>query len=562
MRALGGEEWAGWLRERGLVALDGIDTRSLVLHLRERGAMRAALVADEDDARGRGRPRAGARAAGDGGPGARRPGFDALSRTRSGSADAARRARRLRHEALDRAPPRRRWSSGHGRPAHDERRRARRLRRRGALERPRRPRAARRRDPGRARAARSRPAPRDLPRSPAPRARDGAHDLQAPLRPPRREPPGSRARQRARARDEPEPRLRGRALRRARGDPRLALRRHRRGLPLPGAARALGAVPPRGGAGPARRLADPRALRRGACADAAPRRPRVDLPDRLGADRDRPGVRVRLRRLPGAQGSARGGVSHDRLQLEPGDDHDRPGFRRPHLHRAPRPRERRLRPAPRAPGRPAADARRTDRAQPRGRPRRGRGPGRALRRAHRRAGRGHPPGGGSRALPRRRPLLRARGARVDCRHVAGASAGAASARGRAPCLHAGRARRRLRRGPALPRAPRRARPLGVADRAGARRGVRARLGRVRARGHARPRGQRRDRLLDREPRPDGRAHGRLGHGRAADDALRRGLPGAARRGARDHPRRRRRDRRLEHPVRARAARRASCVSSR
>ena len=49
MRALGGEEWAGWLRERGLVALDGIDTRSLVLHLREGGAMRAALVADEDE---------------------------------------------------------------------------------------------------------------------------------------------------------------------------------------------------------------------------------------------------------------------------------------------------------------------------------------------------------------------------------------------------------------------------------------------------------------------------------------------------------------------------------
>jgi carbamoyl-phosphate synthase small subunit len=49
MRALGGEEWAGWLRERGLVALDGIDTRSLVLHLREGGAMRAALVADAED---------------------------------------------------------------------------------------------------------------------------------------------------------------------------------------------------------------------------------------------------------------------------------------------------------------------------------------------------------------------------------------------------------------------------------------------------------------------------------------------------------------------------------
>ncbi len=49
---------------------------------------------------------------------------------------------------------------------------------------------------------------------------------------------------RPRARHEPEPRLRGRALGRRRGDARLALRRHRRGLRLPGAARPLGAVPP------------------------------------------------------------------------------------------------------------------------------------------------------------------------------------------------------------------------------------------------------------------------------------------------------------------------------
>ena len=79
----------------------------------------------------------------------------------------------------------------------------------------------------------------------------------------------------------------------------------------------------------------------------------------------------------------------------------------------------------------------------------------------------------------------------------------------------------------------------------------ARLGRVRARGDPRPQRQRRGRLLDREPRPDGRAHRRLGHRRAADDALRRGLPGAARRGGGDHPRGRRRVRRLEHPVRPR-----------
>jgi carbamoyl-phosphate synthase small subunit len=47
MRALGGSEWAAWLREHDLVGLEGIDTRALVLCLREEGAMRAAAVSDE-----------------------------------------------------------------------------------------------------------------------------------------------------------------------------------------------------------------------------------------------------------------------------------------------------------------------------------------------------------------------------------------------------------------------------------------------------------------------------------------------------------------------------------
>ncbi len=76
------------------------------------------------------------------------------------------------------------------------------------------------------------------------------------------------------------------------------------------------------------------------------------------------------------------------------------------------------------------------------------------------------------------------------------------------------------------------------------------MGRVRARGGARQARQRRHRLLDREPRPDGRPHGRLGHGRAADDAVGRGLSGVARCVRSGHPRRGRRDRRLEHPIRA------------
>ncbi|HVM68948.1 MAG TPA: glutamine-hydrolyzing carbamoyl-phosphate synthase small subunit [Gaiellaceae bacterium] len=53
MREARGPEWTGWLRERGLVGLTGIDTRSLVLRLREAGAMRAVAVAGglgEDEA--------------------------------------------------------------------------------------------------------------------------------------------------------------------------------------------------------------------------------------------------------------------------------------------------------------------------------------------------------------------------------------------------------------------------------------------------------------------------------------------------------------------------------
>jgi carbamoyl-phosphate synthase small subunit len=47
MRDARGPEWTDWLHERGVVGLTGIDTRSLVLHLRDRGAMRAAAVTGE-----------------------------------------------------------------------------------------------------------------------------------------------------------------------------------------------------------------------------------------------------------------------------------------------------------------------------------------------------------------------------------------------------------------------------------------------------------------------------------------------------------------------------------
>jgi carbamoyl-phosphate synthase small subunit len=47
MREARGPHWTDWLHDRGIVALTGIDTRSVVLHLRDRGAMRAAIVACE-----------------------------------------------------------------------------------------------------------------------------------------------------------------------------------------------------------------------------------------------------------------------------------------------------------------------------------------------------------------------------------------------------------------------------------------------------------------------------------------------------------------------------------
>jgi carbamoyl-phosphate synthase small subunit len=47
MREARGPEWTDWLHERGLVAITGVDTRSLVLHLREQGAMRGAAVAGD-----------------------------------------------------------------------------------------------------------------------------------------------------------------------------------------------------------------------------------------------------------------------------------------------------------------------------------------------------------------------------------------------------------------------------------------------------------------------------------------------------------------------------------
>jgi carbamoyl-phosphate synthase small subunit len=49
MREARGPEWTDWLHARGIVGLSGIDTRSLVLRLRDSGAMRAVAVAGDCD---------------------------------------------------------------------------------------------------------------------------------------------------------------------------------------------------------------------------------------------------------------------------------------------------------------------------------------------------------------------------------------------------------------------------------------------------------------------------------------------------------------------------------
>jgi carbamoyl-phosphate synthase small subunit len=50
MREARGPQWTDWLHERGIVALTGIDTRTLVLKLRADGAMRAVVVAGDTSA--------------------------------------------------------------------------------------------------------------------------------------------------------------------------------------------------------------------------------------------------------------------------------------------------------------------------------------------------------------------------------------------------------------------------------------------------------------------------------------------------------------------------------
>ena len=254
--------------------------------------------------------------------------------------------------------------------------------------------------------------------------------------------------------------------------------------------------------------------------------------------------------LPGAAGRGHPGLAG---QLQPGDDHDRPGVRRRHLHRADHPGVRRAGDRGRAAGRHPGHPGRADRAEHRGRAARERGAGALRRGADRRRHRRHPARRGpaevqaDRAVGRRgraaqRGLpLDGRGARRGCR--------ARAAGGHPALVHHGRAG--LRDGPRRrrPGAAGRRRAGRLPGARGADRGVGARLEGVRARADARPPRQRGGHLLHREPGPDGRAHRRLDHRGAGDDPDRPRVPAHARRRDRGAARGRRGHRRLQHPVR-------------
>ena len=258
------------------------------------------------------------------------------------------------------------------------------------------------------------------------------------------------------------------------------------------------------------------------------------------------------------QGAARRGLPGGAGELESGDDHDRPGDGRRHLHRADHLAGRGAHHRKGKAGRAAADDGRADRAQLRARPRARGGAGKVGRGADRRLARGDRQGRGSREVQagdeEDRPRLAALVARaLDGGGAAGPSRDWFSCRNKT-LLHPRRHRGRHRVQPRGIRRDLRARLRGLADQGAPDRGVGARLERVRDGGGARPQGQLHHRLLDREPRSDGRAYRRFDHRRTGADAHRQGIPDHARRLDRGAARDRRRHRRLERAVRGQPCR--------
>ena len=199
--------------------------------------------------------------------------------------------------------------------------------------------------------------------------------LQAEVRPPRHQPAGAGPHHRQGRDHRAEPRLRRRrAARRGLRRPRTAASRSATSASTTTWSRACAARPagllassttPRP---PPARTTPPTCSTASSIPDGGPSVPKRDRHPvrpghRLRPDRHRPGLRVRLLRHPGLPGPAGGGPAGHPRQLQPGDDHDRPGVRRRHLRRADHPRGRREDHRQGAARRAPADPRRPDRAQ-------------------------------------------------------------------------------------------------------------------------------------------------------------------------------------------------------
>ncbi len=259
------------------------------------------------------------------------------------------------------------------------------------------------------------------------------------------------------------------------------------------------------------------------------------------------------------QGAAGGGLQGHPGELEPRDHHDRSGDGRRHLHRADHLAGRRDDHRERAARCAAADDGRADRPQLRARPRQARGAREVSDRADRREPRGNRQGGGPRAVQARDETHRPRVPALRPRALDGGGAadpGGDRLPGRPPAVvHAGRLGWRHRLQPRGVHRHLRARSRRLADARAPDRGVGRRLEGVRDGGGPRPARQLHHRVRDREPRPDGRAHRRLDHGRAGADPHRQGVSAAAGRLDRGAPRGRRRHRRVKRPVRGQPRRR-------
>ena len=270
-------------------------------------------------------------------------------------------------------------------------------------------------------------------------------------------------------------------------------------------------------------------------------------------------MRVRLLGRAGVQGSPRGGLPDHPGELESGDDHDRPGDGRRHLHRADHLADDRQDHRARASRRAPAHDGRADRAQLRARPgARGRADeirrriDRRVEESDRQGGRpGEVQGGDDAHRARFRALRHCAQPRAGARRAAGHRL----SRRDTALVHAGRHRRRHRLQQGRVRRDVQARSRSLSHSRAPDRGIAAGLERVRDGSRPRPQGQLHHRLLDREPRPDGRAHRRLDHRRAGADADRQGIPDHARRLDRRVARGRRRHGRVERAVRDRSRRR-------